>query len=250
MDCDKQVYDFLLEKDYEIKSLFVLYQNINNIKLIFLFKNDDDLFEFIQLVETQLNHNIAIIKDNEVNIYPEQNKIVIVLGIDTIQKYPNKIDNMSIIIGESYFDSTIINNLPIKLKKLIIITLTQVEIKNLPNNLNELCLFGIGNKFNLDYLPESLKIFKMLYGEKTTHYYKNDFVNLPRNLKIIIISTKMDFVKIGDIIIFFENIFIDDKKFMKDKILFNSVDEFINKGPFLKECNECLELGLIPYNSV
>lgn len=87
------------------------------------------------------------------------------------------------------------NNIPMKLnilssnlKRLNLQNLsktTQFELNNLPNQIEDLELFGI--KYNLDYLPVSLKKLKIFHKDNYTNekYTLNDFLNLPIGLEYI-----------------------------------------------------------------
>lgn len=94
-------------------------------------------------------------------------------------------------------DFTIINNLPSRIEKLSISLHSDIIINNLnfPNNLIELELSTC--KFNLDYLPEGLKILILNYRiyksdnlREYETYTLDDFSNLPRSLEKIIINNK------------------------------------------------------------
>lgn len=115
------------------------------------------------------------------------------------------------------FDFALMYNLPSKLKKLSIDIRKDsiINISDLPNQLTELFLRGI--KFNLDYLPVSLKKFHLVTNsdgkpgfDSIFKYTKADFSNLPSGLEEIIIDYNNKYSSITEL--------LDYKKLKKNYI--------------------------------
>lgn len=194
----KKVWYKLIEQNYSIEKIIISADNILSIDIIFL--KISDLEKFRELIFDMMYFDIYKTCDST--------KFTLFVNIDLnfLEKivYPKSTKEINIF---KVFDTNKIINLgqlPPELKKLIIISSVPFDLTNLPNQLEILDLSGCTGwkKFNLDYLPESLKLLKLPYTDEMggkTIYEVKDLQNLPITLNEIYIGN-MFFNSVEDVL--------------------------------------------------
>lgn len=177
MTYDNEDYNYFLECNCNVKLITIypesdnemtLYINVNN--SIDLEKFENYIFEKYNLIH-KLNVFQIIIEPYKFITFPEQ---ITKIHLKDYKKHQIDLDN-----------------LPKQLKHLTIQTYQPCNITNLPNQLVILHLFGTNIKFNLNYLPESLKKLKLYYIDSNVSYLPiniytlEELHNLPTNLEEI-----------------------------------------------------------------
>lgn len=177
MTYDNEDYNYFIECNCDVKQI-IIYPESNNVLTVYLIPNDSINFsKFKNYIFEKYN---LIRKLTVFQIFIEHYKFI---------SFPEQINQIHL---KDYQEFQInLNNLPKQLKHLIIETNQPCDIMNLPNQLEILELCGKNIKFNLNYLPESLKEFNLTYIDSNISYYPinnytlEELYNLPQNLKVI-----------------------------------------------------------------
>ena len=184
-----KILNKLVEQDYPIEKITICSDDFSYIEIIF--KNNCDLEKFRQFIFDLMYLDISISCN--------KTELTLFANIDlnfffklTYPKFTKELHIFNTLKSEKIIGLGI---LPIELKKLLIISSEPFDLTNLPNQLVTLDLSGCTGlkKFNIDYLPSSLKILKLSYVNeidfaKTNIYDLKDFQNLPNSLNEIYIG--------------------------------------------------------------
>lgn len=207
-----EVYNLLNEQTYQINVILCEYWEIYT-QLTIIFEKNEDLEQFKKITYEQLNLNIRteleilnekkqVNHTNDNNIYNNEllnKRIKLKININDLTKFPEYTYGLLIINYSN--NESILKNLPKKTKFLHIQSHEPCDLSNLPLGLIQLKLEDC--KYNLDYLPSSLKILKIIFTDKKINpkrYYNiDDFRNLPIGLEHIEICKKV-FNSIDDLI--------------------------------------------------
>jgi hypothetical protein len=191
-----QIWNKLVEQNYPIEKITICSDDLSFIEIIF--ENKSDLEKFRQFIFDLMY----------VDIFTNcgQTQLTLFVGFDfnfflklTYPKFTKELSVHNTIQSDKIIGLGV---LPSELKKLLIISTEPFDLTNLPNKLTMLDLSGCTGlkKFNIDYLPSSLKIFKLAYIDEipgNTIYDKisgvslyglSDFENLPNSLDEIYIG--------------------------------------------------------------
>lgn len=173
---NKKIYDHIIKSTYEISMGVHIQEKFIVFDVKFKLLNEFDKFlQDINQMNLKINYYldaiVLSIETNEVDyiIWP-QNVLNLKIYIN-----PENIMNTQDLIKKSSFE-----NLPEKLLQLEIISVVPINLKNLPNQLLSLNLSKSPCKFNLDYLPSSLKL---LYLSDSVKYISEELANLPANME-------------------------------------------------------------------
>lgn len=184
----KKIWSKLTEYKWIIKRITITIENKSTIDIIFDKKSD--LEKFREIIFNLMNIDIEpiAITNNQIFLFLD-----LISDLEYFEKmqYPEFIDELQIFSLHNSTKILSLINLPLELKKLLIITIEPFDITNLPNKLVILDLSRCQStiKFNLGFLPESLKILKLAYDENNKSIYdKKDFENLPIGLEEIYIN--------------------------------------------------------------
>lgn len=194
----KKVWYKLIEKDYLLEKITISAERLSYIEI--QFQNKYDFDKFRDLIFNLMYIDISSVCDStELTLFVD-------IDLDFLQKIVYPVYTKEINIFCTYnFDKIInLNMLPSELEKLIIISSILFDLTNLPNKLKQLDLSGCNRwkKFNLDYLPESLKLLKLASTDEMSGYsiYEiKDLENLPIGLNEIFIGN-MFFKSVEDIL--------------------------------------------------
>jgi hypothetical protein len=208
-----KVWNKLIEQNYSIEKIIVNADNFSYIDIIFEKKSDVENFR--NIIFNLIYVNIMSIDNPQTS--KSLNSLLLTLFIkidlDFLEKivYPQFTKELNIFCAFNNYDvigkkQMMIGQgiLPSELKTLLIISSIPFDLTNLSNKLTELNLAGCTGceKFNLDYLPSSLKILKLAdtdeFGGKSIYEIK-DFQNLPQSLNEILIGN-MFFNSIEDVL--------------------------------------------------
>lgn len=183
----KQIFKKLVELNlYSIERIVITFDCfILSFDITFLNSNDylnfrDIIFNLIYVdISENLNNHLNLI----INFEDSSNYNDFIKKLD----FPESIEEIQILSKTNIIDENIKLNFPSNLKKLSIISSQPIDITNLPNKLIvlDLSLCEEKKKFNLNFLPESLKILKL--GDKLI-YKRKDLENLPIGLNEIYIG--------------------------------------------------------------
>lgn len=188
----KKIWSKLIEYKWMVKRITITIENNSTIDIIFDKKSD--LEKFREIIFNLMNIDIGpmTITNNQIILFLD---LISDLEYFEKMKYPEFTDELQIFSLHNSTKILTLNNLPQELKKLLIITSEPFDITNLPNKLIVLdlsrCLCV--KRFNLDFLPESLKILKLTYKDDEHNdgcnvYDKKNFDNLPIGLEEIYIN--------------------------------------------------------------
>lgn len=192
------IWNKLVEQYYPIEKITISADKFSYLEIIF--EKKSDLENFRDIIFNLMYVNIMCIDVPQIT-----SSLVLTLYINIDLKFLEKIiypkftkelnifcafDNENIIGKKQMIGLGI---LPSEMETLLIISSIPFDLTNLPNKLIELNLAGCTGymKFNLDYLPTSLKILKLantddLGGQSI--YEIKDFQNLPQSLNEILIG--------------------------------------------------------------
>lgn len=167
----------------------IIFNNLNDLKCIDeKYYNSLSIVSSLQSLKLEFHTDNYIIKLFESFEYPHNlNAIEIMVDSRTGNKY-------------SKHNSIKLNNLPEKLTKLKIISDGSFDLSNLPSQLTLLDLSETTCAFDLNYLPNSIKILHLpnLFISNSFSldfaYELNDFMNLPSSLNEIHFGKNKDFV--------------------------------------------------------
>lgn len=183
----KKIWNKLVEQNYPIEKITISVDNFSYIEIIF--EKNSDLEKFRELIFSLMYVDISPICNSS------QLSLFVKIDLDFLNKiiYPKFTEQIHIYNSIETENAINLGILPQELKKLIIISSDPFDLTNLPNQLVFLDLSGCTGwkKFNLDYLPESLKILKLAYTDDLggqTIYGIKDFQNLPSSLNEIFIG--------------------------------------------------------------
>ena len=187
----KQIWFKLVEQNYQIKSITIEIETfrMTNTNIEVIFTDIVDLHNFNQLIFDQMY--IDILSGNG----GKRLMLYFDFDFDFLKKatYPKFTEQ--IYIYNKFKSDNILSFgvLPCNLKKLQIISSTPFDLTNLPN-ISTLMLSGHTGKkkFNLDYLPSSIKLLDLSYPSSNENniYNLEDFCNLPNGLEQIFIQDK------------------------------------------------------------
>jgi hypothetical protein len=187
------IWNELAKSDYEINHIQMQILS-DYIEIEIKFKNEIMLEEFKTKIFNQIYQNTntnygklslclqSTKKNNIVNLFEKLN-------------YPINVDMMSILVDQFCSKKLLSNisdiklpNLPEQLTELQIISLIPFDLSNLPTKIFLLDISKSKYKYNLDYLPNSIKILYLpsiqtLIPNENKYIYKlSDLSNLPTSL--------------------------------------------------------------------
>lgn len=187
MNINTQIYNKIIENDYQIYNLNLIITNLE-LEISFKLSFENELKKF-ELILRQMNLQIY----EYIDLYNDCIKINLKKSSIDINNFKwIKVQNIQINNWSNDYNLIKLNNLPKELKKLVISSSYPFDISNLPIGLVELDLSDSSYKFNLDNLPENLKLLKVdcnYIGKKI--YNVDDFANLPKKLKRINLRDKV-----------------------------------------------------------
>lgn len=214
-----KIWNELIQTNYSIEKINIHIFNYTNIGIEIKFVNLKDLIKLSEHIFNLIY--ISLIFDytnNTTNLY---------LDIDLINKpynlsFPSNVNELELMINDDLstnikFVQNIFNllkNLPENLYQLKINTSIPFDISNLPTKLFLLDITNSYYKFDINYLPNSIKILYLpsinLYkikSQNSEYIYKlDDFMNLPTSIneinfgEVCIISNKKIIDKIYDLL--------------------------------------------------
>lgn len=193
--CDnKTIWDELVKSEYQLETIeIIIGAKLLEINIIFNNLNDlknftNDIFNkyYLLINNVELSNNSLLL-----NFFHTT--------IDTFEKlnYPPNVNIIKIIVKKesiilnlikSLFYQIKLLNLPENLTQLKIISVYPLDLSNLPTQILLLDIADSPCKFNLDYLPEGVKIIYLPQIVNTTqkefyYFYKlSDLSNLPSSL--------------------------------------------------------------------
>ena len=172
----------LIQLSIYINYLYIeVFYNINIVNNSFILYLDDNGYE-----------NIFTLFEN-IKYPPNTDTIIIIVNVDYLTKY------MTLSLSKLKIIKLL--NLPEKLSHLKITSSIPFDLSNLPTNLISLDISNSGCKFNLDYLPDSLKILYL--PSFFLHVTYVDWLKYLTNLPLSLIEIKCGYIvynSVGELI--------------------------------------------------
>lgn len=201
--CDnKTLWNELIEFNSSFNEI-ELHINSRSIIISVKFDSDKDQINFCDKIFVKYNHIINSVRSNELSFVFYCHIFYAGEIQDTIKifeslNFPSNVNMMKIMCGlEIDNDAIKLNNLPENLSQLKIISASSFDLSNLPTQIFLLDISESNCKFNLDYLPSSLKVLYLPFmfltngnNYQNNHSFKfEDFLNLPSSLTEINIGS-------------------------------------------------------------
>jgi len=190
---NKTIWNELIKCDYHLETIEITI-GAKLFEINIIFDNYNDLDDFTNDIFNKYYYSIN-------NVEPSNNSLLLNIfhtTIDIFEKlnYPPNVNIIKIMVKseiqniiKSSFYQIKLFNLPENLTQLKIVSLYPFDLYNLPTQIILLDIAESPCKFNLDYLPNSIKILYFPPIVKTTHnnnknyFYKlHDLSNLPSGL--------------------------------------------------------------------